>query len=132
MSFTVTGVEVPGITAKFVETPVLKFVNTNAKTSLKPHWQVPYSFDANIKLKLKLSVKGVKLNPSEIQFQLNLAHVYLFTDRISEAKAIHKQYAQENLSSGKSWQEQTKSDFKAFDKYGLPTDNFKKILRILE
>ncbi len=77
-------------------------------------------------------VKGVKLNPSEIHFQLNLAHVYLFTDRISEAKAIHKQYAQENLSSGKSWKEQATSDFKAFEKYDLPTNNFKKILRILD
>ena len=37
MSFTVTGVFVPGITAKFVETPELKSVKTKAKTSLKPH-----------------------------------------------------------------------------------------------
>lgn len=91
-----------------------------------------YLFSKQFTKAEEVYVKGAKLNPSEIHFQLNLAHVYLFTDRISEAKAIHKQYAQENLSSGKSWQEQTKSDFKAFEKYGLPTDNFKKILRILE
>lgn len=76
--------------------------------------------------------KGMKLNPSEIHFQLNLAHVYLFTDRISEAKAIHKKYAHESLSNGKTWIVQTKSDFAAFGKHGLPTDNFKKIMRILE
>ena len=76
--------------------------------------------------------KGLKLNPSEIHFQLNLAHVYLFTDRISEAKDIHKKYAHESLSNGKTWKAQTKSDFAAFEKHKLPTDNFKKILRVLE
>ena len=76
--------------------------------------------------------KGIKLHPSEIHFQLNLAHVYLFTDRISEAKDIHKKYAHESLSNGKTWTAQTKSDFKDFEKYKLPTNNFKKILRVLE
>lgn len=75
--------------------------------------------------------KGIKLNPSEIHFQLNLAHVYLFTDRISEAKAIHKKYVHESLSTGKTWIAQTKSDFKDFEKHRLPTDDFKKILRVL-
>lgn len=76
--------------------------------------------------------KGLKLNPSEIQLQLNLAHVYLFTDRISEAKIIHKKYVHESLSNSKTWIVQTKSDFKEFEKHRLPSDNFKKILRILE
>ncbi|HLO74591.1 MAG TPA: tetratricopeptide repeat protein [Flavobacterium sp.] len=76
--------------------------------------------------------KGLKLNPSEIHFQLNLAHVYLFTDRISEAKDIHKKYAHESLSNGKTWISQTKADFLDFEKKGLPNDNFKKILRVLE
>ena len=69
---------------------------------------------------------------SEIHFQLNLAHVYLFTDRISEAKAIHKKYAHESLSNSKTWIAQTKSDFTTFEKHGLPTDDFKKILRVIE
>lgn len=76
--------------------------------------------------------KGLKLNPSEIHFQLNLAHVYLFTDRISEAKDIHKKYAHESLSNGKTWISQTKADFLDFEKKGLPNDNFKKILKVLE
>ena len=76
--------------------------------------------------------KGIKLNSSEIHFQLNLAHVYLYTDRISEAKAIHKKYAHESLSNGKTWIAQTKADFKDFEKHKLPIDNFKKILRVLE
>ncbi|WP_288981741.1 tetratricopeptide repeat protein [uncultured Flavobacterium sp.] len=76
--------------------------------------------------------KGLKLNPSEIHFQLNLAHIYLFTDRISDAKDIHKKYAHESLSNGKTWIAQTKLDFTTFEKYGLPTDDFKKILRVIE
>jgi tetratricopeptide (TPR) repeat protein len=80
----------------------------------------------------EMYTKGIKLNPSEIHFQLNLAHVYLFTDRISEAKAIHKKYAHESLSNSKTWIAQTKSDFTTFEKHGLPTDDFKKILRVIE
>ena len=76
--------------------------------------------------------KGLKLNPSEIHFQLNLAHIYLFTDRISDAKDIHKKYAHESLSNGKTWIAQTKLDFTTFEKHELPTDGFKKILRVIE
>lgn len=76
--------------------------------------------------------KGLKLNPSEIHFQLNLAHIYLFTDRISDAKDIHKKYAHESLSNGKTWIAQTKLDFTTFEKHELPTDSFKKILRVIE
>lgn len=76
--------------------------------------------------------KGLKLQPSEILFQLSLAHVYLFTDRISEAKELHKKYKHESLFTGNSWGKQVQIDFKEFEKHGLPTDNFKKILRVLD
>ena len=76
--------------------------------------------------------KGIKLNPSEIIFQLNLAHLYLFTNRISQSKEIHRKYANENLFTGKTWLEQTKYDFKQFEHHKLPTENFKKIYRVLE
>ena len=76
--------------------------------------------------------KGLKLNPSEIIFYLDLAHVYLFTDRLSEAKDIHKKYQNQSLSTEKSWAAQVKIDFLNFQKRGLPTNNFKKILRVLD
>ena len=76
--------------------------------------------------------QGLKLNPSEINFQLNLAHVYMFTNRLSQAKEIHKKYSNQNLSTGKSWKEQVQLDFSDFEKRGFPKDNFKKILRIVE
>jgi len=76
--------------------------------------------------------KGLRLQPSEINFYLNLAHVYLFTDRISEAKELHKKYKNESLFSGNTWEKQVQIDFKKFEKHKLPTDNFKKILRVLD
>lgn len=76
--------------------------------------------------------KAISLNKAEIRYQLNLAHVYLFTDRVSDAKKIHEQYKNQNISEYVSWIEATKSDFESFEKAGLPTQNFKKILRILD
>lgn len=76
--------------------------------------------------------KGLKLNPSEIIFNLDLAHVYLFTDRLSKAKDLHKKYLNQSLSTGKSWKEQVKIDFSTFEKRGLPTNDFKKISRVLD
>jgi hypothetical protein len=56
----------------------------------------------------------------------------MFSNKVDEAKAIHKLYKDNNVSSSKSWIAQTKFDFEDFEKRGFPTDNFKKILRILE
>jgi tetratricopeptide (TPR) repeat protein len=75
---------------------------------------------------------GLKLNPTEINFQLNLAHVYLFTDRVSEAKEIYKKYANQTLFTGKAWIEQVKNDFADFEKRGFPKQNYKKIIRMIE
>lgn len=75
---------------------------------------------------------GLKLNPSEINFQLNLAHVYLFTDRESEAKKIYKKYANQTLFTGKTWVEQAKADFQEFEKRRFPKQNYKKIIRMME
>lgn len=76
--------------------------------------------------------KAISMNATNVEHQLRLAHVYLFSDRVSDAKDIHKKYRSNNVSSSKSWAEATKEDFENFKKNGLPTDDFKKILRILE
>lgn len=76
--------------------------------------------------------KAISMNVTNIEHQLRLAHVYLFSDRVSDAKDIHKKYRSNNVSSSKSWVQATKEDFENFMKNGLPTDDFKKILRILE
>lgn len=76
--------------------------------------------------------KAISMNATNIEHQLRLAHVYLFSDRVSDAKDIHKKYRSNNVSSSKSWVQATKEDFENFRKNDLPTDDFKKILRILE
>lgn len=76
--------------------------------------------------------KAISMNTANIEHQLRLAHVYLFSNRVSDAKDIHKKYRLNNVSSSKSWTQATKEDFDNFKKNGFPTDDFKKILRILE
>ncbi len=76
--------------------------------------------------------KAISMNAANIEHQLRLAHVYMFSGRVSDAKDIHKKYRSNNVISSKSWIQATKEDFENFKKNGLPTDNFKKILRILE
>lgn len=77
-------------------------------------------------------LKAIAMNKNEIRFQLHLAHIYLVTDRVSEAKDIHKKYKDQNISVDTSWVKATKQDFDNMKKVGLPTDNFNKILRIIE
>jgi hypothetical protein len=77
-------------------------------------------------------LKAVGLDKTALHYQLQLAHVYLFTDQLSKAKDIHKKYQNNNLSDGKSWTEQTKVDFQQFEKNGFETSDFKKILRLLD
>ena len=76
--------------------------------------------------------KAILLDKTDLTHRLNLSYVYLFTDRVSEAKDLHNQYKMQNITSNISWVNQTKSDFSEFEKNGFTTDNFKKILRILE
>ena len=76
--------------------------------------------------------KGVQMNPNEIILKLGVAQLYLFTDRLSEAKEIHRKYKSQNVLANQSWTAQVKQDFDVFKRHGLPTKNFKKILRILD
>ncbi len=74
---------------------------------------------------------GIAIDPNEINLKLELAHLYLFTNRVSEAKEIHKTYKNENVFPNISWKQQVEQDFELFKKYGLPSKDFKKILRTL-
>ena len=80
----------------------------------------------------KIIVTGIEKDSSELKLQLDLAHLYLFMSKVSEAKEIHKKYAKQNISSKISWTEQTQKDFELFRKFNLPSENFNKIIRILE
>ncbi len=80
----------------------------------------------------KTCKEGIALDASEIYLQLELAHIYLFTNRLSEAKTIHEKYKNQNVTASTSWKSKTESDFLLFEKNGFPTNDFKKIIRILD
>jgi hypothetical protein len=79
---------------------------------------------------IKFLKEGEKLDDTELLVKLNLAHVYLVSDDFSEAKAIYKKYQTQNVTDSLSWIEKTKLDFAAFQKAGLPSKDFEKILSL--
>ena len=89
-----------------------------------------YLFSKQFEKALQSLKKAAELDNAQITIQLNLAHIYLFTDKINEAKKIHKKYKSQNINASKSWIEQTNEDFKLFEEKGFSTENFKKIKSI--
>lgn len=65
----------------------------------------------------------------EVEIQLALAHFYMFTNKINEAKEIHKAFKTFSFVDT-TWAIQTQKDLQLFEKCGLPSDNFKKIRNI--
>ncbi|MFH6996349.1 tetratricopeptide repeat protein [Flavobacterium sp. FlaQc-57] len=79
---------------------------------------------------IKFLKEGEKLDDTELLVKLNLAHVYLLSDDYSEAKAIYKKYQTQNVTDSLSWKDKTKQDFTVFQKAGLPSNDFDKILKL--
>ncbi len=79
---------------------------------------------------IKFLKEGEKLDDTELLVKLNLAHVYLVNDEYSEAKAIYKKYQTQNVTDSLSWKEKTKQDFTVFQKAGLPSKDFEKVLNL--
>ncbi|WP_281233423.1 tetratricopeptide repeat protein [Flavobacterium gelatinilyticum] len=79
---------------------------------------------------LKFLLEGEKLDETELLIKLNLAHVYLIDNNYSDAKAIYKKYQDQNVTDNLSWKEKTKQDFILFEKAGLPSKDFEKILKL--
>ncbi|WP_309641613.1 hypothetical protein [Flavobacterium sp.] len=75
---------------------------------------------------------GEQLDPTELSLQLHLAHANLFKGNYSKAKSIYKKYKSQNISDSMGWNEQVKADFILFEKLGLPTNDFERILNILQ
>ena len=90
-----------------------------------------YIFSKQFDKALQTLKKAEELDRAQIVIQLNLAHLYLFIDKISESKVIHKKYKKQNISATKSWVQQTNEDFKLFEDRGFSIEYFKKIKSIL-
>jgi hypothetical protein len=53
-------------------------------------------------------------------------------DQYNEAKALHKKYKNQNVSATENWIDRTKSDFDEMKKAGLQSDNFDRILKLIQ
>jgi tetratricopeptide (TPR) repeat protein len=72
------------------------------------------------------------MDSSELLVQLNLAHAYLLNDQYSEAKVLHKKYKNQNVSASESWINRTKIDFDELKTAGIKSEDFNKILKLIE
>lgn len=77
---------------------------------------------------IKFLKEGEKLDETELQLKLNLAHAYLVSDNYKDAKAIYKKYQTQNVTDSLSWIEKVKLDFAAFKKANLPSGSFDRVL----
>ncbi|PWA04209.1 tetratricopeptide repeat protein [Flavobacterium psychrotolerans] len=75
---------------------------------------------------------GEKLDDSELLTKLNLAHAYLLNNEYSQAKSIYKKYQSQNVTDSLSWTQKVKQDFETFEKAGLPSEDFKRILNSID
>lgn len=81
---------------------------------------------------LKTLKTAEKIDESDLGIKLNLAHAYVLTDDFKKAKEIHKRFAGQNISADLSWKQQTKDDFTEFEKQGVNSKYFSKILKLLK
>lgn len=80
---------------------------------------------------IKFLKEGEKLDDTELLIKLNLAHAYLLNNNYALAKAIYKKYQNQNVTDSLSWTQKIKQDFAAFKKVGIISNDFEKVLRLL-
>jgi hypothetical protein len=91
-----------------------------------------YIYTKQYEKALKTLKTAENLDSSELLVQLNLAHTYMFLDKMSESREIHNKYKEQNVSTNQTWKNKTINDLDKFPKANLPIDNFKKILRLVD
>lgn len=81
---------------------------------------------------IKFLKEGEKLDLTELLIQLNLAHAYLLNDNYAAAKAIYKEYQSQNVTDSLSWTQKIKQDFAAFKKAGITSNDFERVLKLID
>lgn len=81
---------------------------------------------------IKFLKEGEKLDHTELLIQLNLAHAYLLNDNYAAAKAIYKEYQSQNVTDSLSWTQKIKQDFAAFKKAGITSNDFERVLKLID
>ena len=80
---------------------------------------------------IKFLKEGEKLDDTELLIQMNLAHAYLLNDNYASAKAIYKEYQSQNVTDSLSWTQKVKQDFAAFKEAGITSNDFEKVLKLM-
>lgn len=80
---------------------------------------------------IKSLKEGEKRDDSELLIKLNLAHVYLLNNNYWAAKVIYKKFQFQNVTDSLSWTQKTKQDFETFQKAGIESDDFDRILKLI-
>ncbi len=73
-----------------------------------------------------------KLDNAELLIKLNLAHAYLLNGDFHEAKMLHKKFKSQNVTANQNWNTKTKFDFEDFKKNGIQSEDFEKILKLID
>ncbi|SDH09947.1 hypothetical protein SAMN04488062_104125 [Flavobacterium omnivorum] len=81
---------------------------------------------------IKFLKEGEKIDNTELLIQMNLAHAYLLNDNYASAKAIYKEYQSQNVTDSLSWTQKIKQDFASFKKVGIVSNNFEKVLKLID
>jgi hypothetical protein len=81
---------------------------------------------------IKFLQDGERLDDTELLIKLNLAHAYLLNDNYKSSKAIYKKYQNQNVTDSLSWVEKTKVDFETFQKLGIKSDDFERVLSLFK
>lgn len=81
---------------------------------------------------IKFLKEGEKLDDTELLIKMNLAHAYLLNDNYASAKAIYKEYQSQNVTDSLSWTQKIKQDFAAFKKVGIVSNDFERVLKLME
>ncbi|TGD59029.1 tetratricopeptide repeat protein [Flavobacterium humi] len=91
-----------------------------------------YIFTRQFEKALKSLKIAEKIDPSELLVQLNLAHTYMFLDNMAACREIHQKFKEQNVSANQTWKNKTINDLDTFQKANLPSDDFKKVLRLMD
>lgn len=111
----------------------LKSINNNHATETD-YYTIgsSYLYTKQYDKAIKYLKEAEKIDNTDLLTQLNLAHAYLLNGSFSQAKTIHKKYKSQNVTDSIGWIQKTKQDFVAFEKLGMPTTNFDRIVKTID
>ena len=76
--------------------------------------------------------EGEKLDETELLIKGNLAHAYLLSGEVENAKTIYLKFKTQNVDETLSWCQMVKDDFETLRSKGITCEQFSEILNLLK